>query len=295
MNMNKESFRIFREVLLRHTGNVLSEDKEYLVRSRLAPLAAQLGLKDLDALAMRMRGSSSDAAVAGLIDRMTTHETSFFRDGAPFERLASTLLPEVLPKLGLDKTVRIWSAACSTGQEPYSLAITLNDFFRAHPGYRYEILATDVSSQSIELAKRGIYTDFEARRGMGEQNLGRYMEPQGEGQWRVRNELRQHITFKVDNLLSSTVPTNRFDIVFCRNVLIYFDRDTKKQILERIPRYFRSGSGYLILGAAESTLGITELYQRPAGHAFGVFTLASNKPAAAAAPAGLRMPTAGSR
>ncbi len=274
MRMSKESFRVFRDVLNRHTGNILSDDKEYLVRSRLAPLATQLGLPDLDALAARMHGPASNEAVGGLIDRMTTHETSFFRDVAPFERLASTILPELLPRLGMDKTLRIWSAACSTGQEPYSLAITLSSFFRSHPGYRYEITATDVSQQSIELAKRGIYTDFEARRGIGETDLQRYMEPHGDGSWRVRNEIRQHIAFRTDNLLSPAVPANRFDIIFCRNVLIYFDRDAKRQILERLPRYFRNGDGYLVLGAAESTLGITDLYQRPAGLAFGVFTLA---------------------
>ena len=272
MRMSAESYRTFQDVLRAETGYALSDDKEYLIRSRLTPLADQLGLRDLDALAHELRRRINRQAMQGVIDRMTTHETSFFRDQTPFENLANAVLPGLLEgRAGPERVVRIWSAACSTGQEPYSLAMVLKDCSARLGGFSYEIVATDISEEAVDAARTGLYSDFEVGRGLEERLRERYLRRQDDGRWLVSDEIRANIQFKTDNLMMPSVPRNYFDIIFCRNVLIYFDVETKRKVLDRLVQHFRRVDGALILGAAETTVGVSERYSRPDDRRFAVF------------------------
>lgn len=272
MRMSQESYRTFQDVLRTETGYALSDDKEYLIRSRLTPLADQLGLRDLDALALELRRRINRQAMQGVIDRMTTHETSFFRDQTPFENLEQSVLPTLLEgKSGAERVIRIWSAACSTGQEPYSLAMVLRDCAAKLGGFSYEIIATDVSAEAVDAARAGVYSDFEVGRGLEGRLRERYMSRQEDGRWRIGDEIRANIQFKTDNLMMPSVPRSYFDIIFCRNVLIYFDVDTKRKVLDRLVEHFRRRDGVLILGAAETTVGVSERFSRPDDKRFAVF------------------------
>jgi chemotaxis protein methyltransferase CheR len=203
---------------------------------------------------------------------MTTNESFFFRDGHPFESFRHEILPRLLASRAARRRIRIWSAACASGQEPYSLAMILADEAVRLAGWQVEIVATDLSTEILERARAGLYSHFEVQRGLPIQYLAKYFEPEGE-RWRIARPLREAIDFRPFNLLDDAASLGAFDVVFCRNVLIYFDEATKTRVLEGLARQM-PGDGYLILGGAETVLGITDRFVPLPAHR-GVYGLAA--------------------
>jgi chemotaxis protein methyltransferase CheR len=190
---------------------------------------------------------------------MTTNETFFFRDKLPFDHFRDTIMPALIAARAREKRIRIWCTAASTGQEPYSLAMLLKGMGAAISGYRIDIVATDLSSEILEKAKAGIYTQFEVQRGLAVQLLVKYFDQVGET-WQLAPELRSMVQFRPINLLNDFSALGTFDVVFCRNVLIYFDQDTKIAVLDRIAQQMPD-DGYLVLGAAETVIGLTGAFK----------------------------------
>lgn len=268
----------FLRLVRTRSGLVLTADKAYLIHSRLAPVARAAGLADVPALLARLRAGAPEALARACVDAMATHESFFFRDGAPFRRLEQAL-PELAEARRASRTLRIWCAACSSGQEPYSVAMLLAEAGVLLAGWRIEILATDMSEAIVERARAGLYSDFEARRGLSEDRLRRWFQPEGDG-WRVAPELRRMVTFRAHNLLDGPAGPGPFDVVFCRNVLIYFDVERKRAVLERIARVL-APDGLLFLGSAETVIGVTAAFA-PAPGASGLFRPADLAPLRAA-------------
>ncbi|ROS21742.1 protein-glutamate O-methyltransferase CheR [Cellulomonas sp. PhB150] len=256
MSISPESFAFVADLVRRRSAIQLTPGKEYLVESRLLPLARTAGL-DLDAYVTRLRTVGAPADQAAVIEAMTTNETSWFRDGAPYAALRGTELPRLVAARGGTGRLRVWSAACSTGQEPYSIAMSLLDDLPA--AMTSEIIATDLSEQVLERARSGRYSQLEVNRGMPAAMLVRHMVRAGT-EWELSAAVRHLVSFRAHNLLDAP-PAGPFDIVFLRNVLIYFDLPTKRAILDRVLRVLRP-DGVLLLGAAESTLGVHEGYER---------------------------------
>jgi len=254
-------YDFLRALLKERSGLALSADKHYLVESRLLPVARRAGLGSLDALIARIR--APDAAAAALtvqvVEAMTTNESFFFRDKIPFEHFRTVVMPALLQARAGSRRIRIWCAAAAAGQEPYSVAICLREMADRLLGWRVDILATDLSGEILEKAKSGIYSQFEAQRGLPIQMLLKYFTRIGD-HWQVEPALRQMVHFRPINLLHDFTPLGQFDVVFCRNVLIYFDQPTKTATLERLARVTAS-DGYLLLGAAETVVGLTDLFK----------------------------------
>jgi chemotaxis protein methyltransferase CheR len=246
-------------LLKERSGLVLSSDKQYLLESRLLPVARKAGLGTLAELAARLRASPHAALAATVVEAMTTNETFFFRDKLPFDYFRSLLLPSLLAARASERRLRVWCAACANGQEPYSLAMSLRELGQALASWRIEILATDISQEALEKAKAGLYSQFEVQRGLPIALLVKYFAQSGE-MWQVTPDLRAMVTFKPFNLLNDFAPLGTFDVVFCRNVLIYFDQDTKIAVLNRLARA-TAADGYLVLGAAETTVGLTDAFK----------------------------------
>lgn len=261
-----QDYQAFADFLQRQCGIVLGENKQYLVRSRLGPLMAahHATMTDLVREVMRPEGSALKTRV---IEAMTTNETFWFRDGYPFELLQNEVLPEMSQGIG---RVRIWSAACSTGQEPYSLAMSLQEYRRKNPGRLMqggEILATDLSTKVLEQAQSGEYDALAMGRGLSDIRKQQFFDCLGEGRMKVKPEIRQGISFRQHNLLDSYLLLGRFDIIFCRNVLIYFSPENKQKILRQFAAALNPG-GYLFLGASESIANLSddfEMCRYPAG------------------------------
>jgi chemotaxis protein methyltransferase CheR len=239
------------ELLYKRSGLSLTADKQYLLDSRLTPIARANGCGNLSELVRLLRQSPSESLLVEITEAMTTNESSFFRDGKPFEHLKQTILPQLRESITARKNMRIWSAACSTGQEPYSIAITLQEEEAKAPGWRYEITATDLAQKVLNKAKEGIYTQFEAQRGMPIQLLLKYFTQVQDTGWQVKENVRNMINFKQHNLLDSPPLAGTFDIILCRNVLIYFDEQTKSDAIDRLAKSL-SPTGYLIIGSTES-------------------------------------------
>ena len=236
------------------SGLILGPDKLYLLENRLAPLLRREGLRTLDELAARLRpGSPLEGELA---EAMTTNESLFFRDGRPFELLRRTILPRLHATRPPGATLRIWSAAAANGQEAYSIAMVCADLAAALPGRRVEIIGTDIAREPLERARQGLYSQFEIQRGLPMQMLVRYFIKE-DAHWRVRQSLRDAVAFREWNLLADPRPLGRFDVVFCRNVLIYFDPQTKQRVLEGLAHCLPP-DGALFLGGAETVLGITD-------------------------------------
>lgn len=230
---------------------VLERGKEYLVELRLSPLARAQGFASLEHFIEHLRTRPVERAHHQVVDALTTNETMFFRDGAPFEFLRTSLLPALAARPGQARQVRVWSAACSTGQEPYTLAMVM----REHPALRdweMQIQATDLSLNALALAAAGRYSGFEIGRGLPVELRDKYFTRQGP-EWVVRDELRRMIQFRQLNLAQPWLPQAGFDFIFLRNVMIYFDVPTKQQILRRMRDCLRPG-GVLFLGTAETTV-----------------------------------------
>ncbi|SDD93976.1 MULTISPECIES: CheR family methyltransferase [Kordiimonas] len=257
--MKTEDFEFLAGLLKERSGLMLTPDKVYLLESRLTPLARKRGLDTLDALVQKLRLSRDEALCVDVTEAMTTNESFFFRDNTPFDLFKNHVLPAMEKSRGGQKRLRIWCAAASTGQEPYSLAILLRENWMKWQNWKIEIIGTDICTQVLEKAKAGTYSQFEVQRGLPIQMLIKYFTQEGDT-WQLNNDIRNMVTFRSFNLLNNFIGLGSFDVIYCRNVLIYFDQNTKKQVLERM-RKVLSDDGTLFLGAAETVLGITDAFR----------------------------------
>ena len=258
--MNQSDFAFLCEFLLKHSGLVVTEGKRYLVESRLVPLALSSNLKDVSELVRELRTGRNKILATAVIEEMTTNETSFFRDRQPFEELRQTLLPTLLEARRTRHALRIWSAASSTGQEAYSIAMTLLEAIPDIRQWRIEIVATDIAEKILARAREGVYSQLEAQRGLPSHLLVKYFQQHSQG-FQVKPEIRRMVNFQQLNLFDPFARLGQFDIVFCRNVLIYFDAAAKTDLLNRIARQL-TPDGYLFLGAAETVLGLNTPFDR---------------------------------
>jgi chemotaxis protein methyltransferase CheR len=248
-----------RKLLRERSGLVLSADKQYLVESRLLPVARKAALAGLTDLVQRLKGPNSEQFAIEVVEAMTTNESFFFRDKLPFEHFCDTIMPAMINQRAAQRRIRIWCAAASTGQEPYSLAMCLKEMGSLTAGWRIEIVATDLSNEVLEKAKAGIYSQFEVQRGLPIQLLVKYFSQVGDA-WQIAPDIRAMVQYRSLNLLGDFAHLGVFDVVFCRNVLIYFDQETKSGVLERIAR-ITDRDGYLVLGAAETVIGLTDSFR----------------------------------
>lgn len=256
--MNPLDYDFLRRLLKRRSGLVLMPDKEYLLESRLAPIVRRHDCADLRELVMRLR-AGDEGVIAQVVEAMTINESFFFRDRIPFDHFSTTMMPALLAARQRERRIRIWCAAAASGQEPYSLAMCVKEMGARLRGWRIDILATDLSRQVLEKAAAGIYTQFEVQRGLPVQLLIKHFAQFGDT-WQVAPDIRAMVTFRPFNLLDDFSAFGRFDVVFCRNVLIYFDRPTKTDILERLARQIPD-DGCLVLGAPETVVGLTEAFR----------------------------------
>jgi chemotaxis protein methyltransferase CheR len=268
--MKPHSFSIVAECLHKNSGLVIGPDKLYLLEARLARILKQYGLRDLDALAETLKDSQGGALIRDVVEAMTTNESFFFRDDKPFAHFRNHALPRILAARSPGTKLRIWSAASSSGQEAYSLAMILSECKAQLGGRHFEILGTDISREQLARAQEGLYTQFEVQRGLPIQFLVKYFKKEGNN-WRISSALRESISFRECNLLSDIRGLGHFDIVFCRNVLIYFDNATKSRVLEAISCQMPS-DGLLYLGGAETVLGLTNRFAAAPGER-GVYEL----------------------
>ena len=263
-------YAFLSDLLKRHSGLTLCPGKQYLLESRLPPVAVTYGHADLPALIAALRLGAPAPVVKNVCDAMTTGETLFFRDQKPFTTLEQDVLPLAVTRArAAGRPVRIWCAACSTGQEPYSIAMLLEKMTPQLAGTRVELLATDFSDAALARAKAAVYNQFEVQRGLPVQLLVKHFTPVADG-FQLKDEVRRRVTFQSINLLNPFPAMWQFDVIFCRNVLIYFDVATKKDVLERMTRLLYQG-GTVFLGGTESTLGVTEALVRTPGQPAGVF------------------------
>ena len=258
--MNSNDYEFLCNFLMQASGLSLGPNKEYLIEARLHPVAQSWGLADVGELIEYLRTKKDMQLNTAVTEAMTTNETSFFRDKRPFDDFEKVMLPELIESRASTQTLRIWCAACSTGQEPYSLAILIREKFPALDNWNLEIVATDLAEQVLDRARAGIYSQFEVQRGMPINLLMKHFSQVPEG-WQISETLREQMDWRQLNLLDNFTGLGQFDIVFCRNVLIYFETETKKSIVEKISRVLRP-DGFFLLGAAETLLGFCDSYQR---------------------------------
>ncbi len=292
--MKPADFEFMAAMLKSESGLVIGTDKIYLLESRLMPVARKKGMKDLEDLIANLRSRRDPRLLKDVTEAMTTNESFFFRDIKPFDLFRDVILPQMIEARAAKKSLRIWCAAASSGQEPYSLAMIVKEASARMAGWRIEIVGTDISTEMLEKAKAGIYSQFEVQRGLPIQMLVKYFKKDEES-WRIDPALRAMVQFREFNLLRDLKALGQFDVVFCRNVLIYFDQATKGQVLEGISRQMPS-DGVLFLGGAETVLGISDRFKPLPGYR-GVYGLSDGPGAApaAGAPPGPAAPTAGTR
>ncbi|MBT5013423.1 MAG: protein-glutamate O-methyltransferase [Rhodospirillaceae bacterium] len=261
--MRPGDFEFLAELIKRESGLVLNEDKGYLLESRLMPIARKRGLKGLEDLVDTLKGNADDELIRDVTEAMTTNESFFFRDNKPFDLFRDHVMPHLLATRGDKKSFRLWCAAASSGQEPYSIGMLIREEAAKLAGWRTEIVGTDISREILEKAKSGLYSQFEVQRGLPIQMLLKYFVKQDD-MWQADAALRAMVTYKEYNLLTDLSPLGKFDIVFCRNVLIYFDQDTKGKVLEQISRLM-ADDGVLFLGGAETVLGVSDKFKPISG------------------------------
>ncbi len=270
MSVSSDDYRFMADLLKKHSGLSLGEGKDYLLVGRLPPVAASSGCGDLAGLIRALRHHPSPALIKSVCDAMTTGETLFFRDGAPFDAFRDRLLPEAAGRArAAGRALRIWCAACSTGQEVYSVLMLLAQAEQQLAGLRIELVATDYSTPTLQRAKDGIYNQFEVQRGLPVALLVKFFQPVANG-YQVKEELRRKVAFSEQNLLRPFTSHGLFDIVFVRNVLIYFEVADKADVLNRISKQLYPG-GTVLLGGTENTIGITDRLARVEGVAAPVY------------------------
>jgi len=263
MQVSPPQFSFLRGLLKKKTGVVIDDSKHYLVVARLLPVVKQRKLPSLDTLIDRIRTSGDSALERDVLNAMMTHETSFFRDRSPFETLKK-LVPEYAAKRAVTKQLTIWSAACSTGQEPYSIALMLNEHFRDLVAtWRIRIISTDISEVVLTRAREGVYGEIEIVRGLPQPFLRKYFTP-FQGKWSIAQSCRRLVEFRRLNLTEQWPIMPPCDIVFLRNVLLYFDDRTRSDVLQKMQKALRP-DGALFLGGAETMLGINARYERLTG------------------------------
>jgi len=253
--MTELDFEFLRGFLKSRSGLSLTAEKRYLVESRLGPVCRCFELESLSELTRGLKGGRDSDLEKAVIEAMTTNETFFFRDKSPFDLFRDVLLPRFLAARASTRRVRIWCAAASTGQEPYSLAMLLTEAAPRHPGWQFEIVATDISVEVLEKAKAGLYSQFEVQRGLPIQLLVKHFTQINET-WQLSPDIRAMVQFKQLNLLHDFSHLGVFDVIFCRNVLIYFDQDTKVNVFNHLARVIEP-DGFLVLGAAETVVGLS--------------------------------------
>lgn len=262
--MNAADIQFLSSVLKQSSGIIVGADKAYLIEARLAPIARKHSCSDVANLIAKLRQTAAPAILRDVVDAMTTNESFFFRDTKPFDLFRTVVLPDLMQKRASAKTLKIWCAAASTGQEPYSLAILLAEEAAKMAGWNCSILGTDLSDTALARAKEGLYTQFEAQRGLSIQRLIKNFDQEGT-QWRAKPSLKAKVQYKPFNLLDNPRSLGTFDVVFCRNVLIYFDQATKGQVLASIASVMPR-DGYLFLGGAETVIGISDAFEPVPGH-----------------------------
>ena len=273
--MKPEDFDLFSTLVKQRSGLVLSKDKSYLLESRLTPVARKYSLKTLEDLAHSVRTKREEQMLRDITEAMTTNESFFFRDTKPFDQFRKVLLPELLRTRESKRHIRIWSSAASSGQEAYSLAmICLEEEARLH-GWKIDIIGTDLSSEMVERAKSGIYSQFEVQRGLPITLLMKYFSQIGTDKWQIKENVRNMVQYREGNLLTDFGPIGVCDVIYCRNVLIYFDQPTKTRVLEAISHVL-APDGILFLGGAETVLGISDRF-KPLDNERGMYVLA-NRP-----------------
>jgi chemotaxis protein methyltransferase CheR len=258
--MTSTEFDFVCRLVRDRSGIVLEAGKEYLVNARLTPVARQCDLESVSALVGRLRAGPDGGLAARVVEAMVTTETSFFRDLHPFETLRTTVLPELIRRRQNERRLGVWFAACSTGQEPYSLALLLREHFPQLAGWRLDLLATDLSAEALARARAGRYSQIEVNRGLPAVLMIKYFRQHG-ATWELNEDVRRMVEFREMNLTRPWPPLPTADLVFLRNVMIYFDVETKKVILGRVARLLRP-DGYLLLGAAETTLNLCDSLRR---------------------------------
>jgi chemotaxis protein methyltransferase CheR len=270
MSIAPEVFGFVRDLVRRESAIVLTPGKEYLVESRLLPVARAEGVAGIEQLIDQVRQQPHGATSRRLVEALTTNETSWFRDGDPFAALRTVVVPALAPARATSRRLGVWSAACSSGQEAYSVAMTLLETPEV-AGWTFEIVGTDLSSEMVTRAREARYSQLEVNRGLPAGHLVRYFERDGAG-WRVNAHLRSMTRFTEGNLMRPFGAVGRFDVVFLRNVLIYFDVATKRDILRRV-RQVLAPDGFLYLGAAEMTMGVDDAWERVAAGRSSVYRI----------------------
>jgi chemotaxis protein methyltransferase CheR len=280
--MNVSDFELIAQLLKERSGLALSKDKAYLLESRLNPVARKWNFAGFDELAQAIRAGKDEALLVHVTEAMTTNETFFFRDQKPFDQFTKLVLPHMIQHRAAKKTIRIWSAACSSGQEPYTLAMLLKENAKQLAGWRVEIVATDLSKEILDKAKEGMYSQFEVQRGLPINLLVKYFKQNGD-RWQIDAGIREMVKYQQFNLLGNPATLGRFDVIFCRNVLIYFDPPTKTQIFSKLADIMPE-DGFLYLGGAETVLGMSDRFQLMPEQR-GIYRLVQSgaKPAAQAA------------
>jgi chemotaxis protein methyltransferase CheR len=258
--MSPDNFEFFAQLLKQRSGQVVSRDKLYLIESRLLPLAKQRGINNIDELVSSLRLRPDESLLRQVTEAMTINESFFFRDTYPFDQFRNFVLPSLLKSRASQKRIRIWCAAASTGQEPYSLAMILKEEAFKLTGWNVDIFATDLSREVLERARQGVYNQFEVKRGLPAAMLNKYFTKQGDN-WQISAQIRSMVTFQEFNLLNNMAALGKFDVVFCRNVLIYFERETKRNILKNIAQLL-APDGFLYLGSTETILGLSETFHQ---------------------------------
>ena len=252
-SMSPNDYQFLTQFLLERSGLSLGTGKEYLLEGRLDPLSQSLGMQGLSDLVTKLRLGTDKNLAVSVVEAMTTNETLFFRDRTPFDDLTKTIIPGLLSSNLHKKKIRIWSAACSSGQEAYSIFMTLQETFSTQlAGWTIEIVGTDIDTKMIERARLGIYSQFEVQRGLPIKMLMKYFEQHPQG-WKMKDQLKTNFQWKFWNLLDSFAPMGMFDIIFCRNVLIYFNTEKKAEILTKMSNALNPG-GVFVLGSAETIL-----------------------------------------
>jgi chemotaxis protein methyltransferase CheR len=275
MTLSQAEFAFVSQLVRREASIVLAPGKEYLVEARLIPVARAVGSPSVTEFLADLQRRPNPQYQRKIIDALTTNETSWFRDREPFTALTDVVLPELVKSRAATRKVRIWSAASSSGQEAYSLAITLSETLP--PGWSYDIMGTDISTEMVKRAEAAEYSQVEVNRGLPAAQLVQYFERAG-AHWRITPGLRRNVSFKLMNLTAPLPSMPPFDVIFLRNVLIYFDVATKKSVLRNVARLLRP-DGWLFLGAAETTIGIDDNYERVAAGRTSAYKVRSAVPA----------------
>jgi chemotaxis protein methyltransferase CheR len=255
--VDTQTYEFYRDFLFAKSGYVLSEDKKYLLDSKLSPVADKHQIENVIELARKLERLPTLTMTQDVVDAMTINETFFFRDQRPFELLEKVIRDDYIKHQ--DRTnLKFWSAACSSGQEAYSIAMTVEKVMKTTRPIDYKITGSDISTEIVQRATQGIYNDFEVKRGLTDAQISENFEKKPDG-WHISNHLKRHTQFRIGNLVTDFYTDGPFDIIFLRNVLIYFDMDTKKRILEKMHRVL-APEGYLVLGAAETVMGLGDYF-----------------------------------